>query len=199
MGGGVAFLRRRGLFVAVGLALAGLLAVFAFAMLRGRPDEAAGAPLAGDLDFSTPAFSGAAFHLGDHARGPVFVYFWASWCTPCEAEAPLIQQLWPEYQKRGYTFVGVNIWDADKDAHDFVTQHALTFPVVSDPGGKIYLAYGVQQLPMAFFLRPTFAGPTPGAGAVAAASATSLEVQQRYLGQLDEKQLRQLLDGLART
>src|SRR5205823_4885119 len=114
----------------------------------------------------------------DHAGGPVVVYFWASWCTPCAAEAPLIQRLYEEYHARGYTFVGVNIWDAEKDARAFVEEHALTFPVVTDRGGKVYLAFGVENLPMAFFLRP------------------GLQIDQRFLGQLQEPALREMLARL---
>lgn len=31
------------------------------------------------------------FTLSDHADGAVFLYFWDSWCLPCQQEAPLIQ------------------------------------------------------------------------------------------------------------
>ena len=177
--GGVAVLQRRAVVAAAGLVLLALLAVLAFAVLRGRPAEPAG--ISGQAPpFALASFDGSRFDLPDH-RGPVFIYFWASWCVPCEAEAPIIQRLWAEqYRDRGYAFVGVNMWDSDKDARAFADRYHLTFPVGRDEDGKIYLAYGVENLPMAFFVRP------------------GLQIERRYLGQLDETELRDMLDSLDR-
>lgn len=108
----------------------------------------------------------------------MLLYFWASWCVPCRSEAPLIQRLWPEYQAKGYTFVGMNIWDTDSYARKFARDFELTFPVVRDPENKVYLDYGVETLPMAFLIRP------------------GLQVERRYVGQLEEGDLRSMLDHL---
>ena len=174
--GGTAVLQRRIVVAAAGVILAALLAVLAVALTRGRtevPGISGQAPA-----ISTRTFDGAAFSLDDRS-GPVFIYFWASWCVPCEAEAPVIQRLWEErYRDRGYTFIGVNMWDADADARAFAVRYGLTFPLIRDEGGKVYLAYGVERLPMAFFVRP------------------GLEIDRRYLGVLDEADLREMLDRL---
>lgn len=170
--------QRRTIVLVAGILVVGLLAVLAVALARGRTAEDASATALGDpTAFELPLLQGGgAFRLSEHADGPVFVYFWASWCAPCLQEAPVIQRLYPEYRERGYTFVGVNIWDAEKDARRFVESQRLTFPLVTDPGGKTYLSYGVQQLPTAFFLKP------------------GLETDRRFVGALTEAQLRELLD-----
>ena len=111
----------------------------------------------------------------------MFVYFWASWCVPCQAEAPVIQKLWPEYERRGYTFVGVNIWDAESDARRFLEQQRLSFPVVADSNGRVYVDYGVDALPDSYFLEP------------------GLRARTRYQGALTEATLRELLDELGHT
>jgi cytochrome c biogenesis protein CcmG/thiol:disulfide interchange protein DsbE len=170
-------LRRRAIVLAAALSVVAVLAVLAVALARGRSTEDASATASGfEPRFEAPLFSGGTFALADHADGPAFVYFWASWCAPCVAEAPLIQRLYPEYQAKGYTFVGVNIWDAEPDARRFAESQGLTFPLVTDPGGKTYLSFGVQQLPTAFFLR------------------RGLETDRRFIGALSEAQLREMLD-----
>src|SRR5262249_4622676 len=85
-------LRRRAVFLIVGVVVCGLLGVLALGLARGHSEEA-GAATGPATPFSLATFQGDTFDLAGHARGPVFVYFWASWCTPCVQEAPLIEQL----------------------------------------------------------------------------------------------------------
>ena len=163
-----------------GVVLALLIVALGVAMFRGVGDSPLGETAAGferAPDFAAETLDGEPFDLGRHGDRPLFVYFWASWCAPCEREAPLIQELWPEYEARGYTFVGVNVMDNQGDATAFAARHGLTFPVLR--GGEVYLEYGVSGLPEAFFLRP------------------GLEVSRKYVGQLHEAEFRAMLDRLA--
>ena len=186
-----AWVQGRVLVLVAGGAAIVLAGALALAMSRGiggvRLGEAdAGFELA--ADFTLPTFGGETFTLSDHADGPVFVYFWASWCAPCTREAPLIERLWPEYQAAGYTFVGVNIQDGERDARTFIEELGLTFPMVSDDGrfsaatddsGSVYLDYGVYGLPEGFFLRP------------------GMVVSQKFLGELTERLFREMLGRIA--
>ncbi|MCA9846358.1 MAG: TlpA family protein disulfide reductase [Dehalococcoidia bacterium] len=165
----------------VGGGLLALLALLAVAMtqgvgglVEGRSDGAQQAP-----DFSLAQLDGPMFSLAQEPDRPVFLYFWASWCIPCEAEAPVIESLWPEYRDRGWAFLGVNIWDREADARAFVDRLGLSFPVARDEEGSVYLDYGVQALPTAFFI-------TPGG-----------RIHARYDGQLTEPTLRSLLDEVS--
>ena len=169
---------------AVGLGLVLLLISLAVAMSRGVGSKPDGRSSAGGRTmpaFNLARFDGTPFDLQQHAQGPVFVYFWASWCVPCQAEAPVIQKLWPEYERRGYSFVGVNIWDAESDARRFLEQQRLSFPVVADSNGRVYVDYGVDALPDSYFLEP------------------GLRARTRYQGALTEATLRELLDELGRS
>jgi thiol-disulfide isomerase/thioredoxin len=144
------------LFVAtVGGAAISLVAVLAFAMSRDVGNDSLGrtnTSIDTASDFALTTFEGTTFVLTEHAGAPIFIYFWASWCAPCESEAPLIQSLWPEYEARGYSFVGVNIWDTEVNARAFLQRHEITFSTVIDDG-ETYLDYGVYAVPEAFFLK----------------------------------------------
>jgi cytochrome c biogenesis protein CcmG/thiol:disulfide interchange protein DsbE len=158
-----------------------LVVVLAFAMSHDIGNNALGrtnTSLHTAYNFSLPTFDGKMFVLSEHVSGPVFIYYWASWCAPCEAEAPLIQSLWPEYQARGYTFVGVNIWDREVDARAFLKRHDITFPTVIDDG-ETYLDYGVSGVPEAFFLLP------------------GLDVEAKYIGELSEDAFHERLAKIA--
>lgn len=164
-----------------GAALLVLAATLGFAMSRGVGGQRLGETDAGFAvanDFTLPLFDGGSFTLSDYAGGPVFVYFWASWCAPCFREAPLIQRLWPEYRDAGYAFLGVNIQDREQDARAFSERFALTFPLATDAVGDVYLDYGVYGLPESFFIRP------------------GLEVSRKFIGELTEPDFRSMLDRL---
>ena len=171
------------LVVLAGGALAlGLAAVLAFALARGVGSPELGETAAGfdsAAPFELTAFDGSTVSLADHADSPVFLYFWSSWCEPCRKEAPAIQALWEEYRDRGYVFIGVNMLDSEEAARAFADEFALTFPLVTDVAGAVYVDYGVYGLPEAFFLRP------------------GLEVDQKYIGELTEPVLRERLDAIA--
>lgn len=165
---------------AVGFALALLLAALAAGIFQGVGDSPLGASdtsLSVAPGFSAETLDGESFSLAQHAKGPLFLYFWASWCAPCEREAPLIERLWREYGARGYTFVGVNVMDNHADALAFARRHGLSFPNVR--GGDVYLDYGVVALPEAFFLLP------------------GLRVSGKYIGELREQDFRAMLEALA--
>ncbi|MGE0229158.1 MAG: TlpA family protein disulfide reductase [Dehalococcoidia bacterium] len=173
--------RRQPVMLIAAVIVLALLSVTAYGMARGvgggnQPGEA----VVGDAPpFAIQAFDGTTFDIAAHDDRPILLYFWASWCLPCRSEAPLIQRLWAEYEGRGYTFVGMNIWDTEADAKRFAEEFGLTFPVVRDPENRVYLDYGVETLPMAFMIRP------------------GLEIDRRYLGELKEDDLRAMLDRLA--
>jgi cytochrome c biogenesis protein CcmG/thiol:disulfide interchange protein DsbE len=162
-----------------GVLLAGLIAVIAIALAQGIGGPAEGRTTFDIEDapvFVLEQFNGEPFALADYAGQPVFLYFWASWCIPCEDEAPLIESLWPEYRDRGWVFLGVNIWDAESDARRFLERFDLTFPTAPDVERNVYVDYGVQGLPVAYFIEP------------------GLQIYARYDGLLTEETLRNLLD-----
>ena len=108
----------------------------------------------------------------------MFVYFWASWCAPCESEAPLIERLWAEYEPQGYVFIGINILDSERGAREFVERHGLTFPILIDSDGDVYFDFGVNGVPEAYFLQP------------------GLEVTRKYIGELREQDFRDMLEDI---
>lgn len=174
-------LHGRLLVIGVGSGLLALVVVLAFASARD-----VGRDPIGEVDpgierataFSLPTLEGGEISIADYANGPVFIYFWASWCAPCEREAPLIQELWAEYEALGYTFIGVNILDSEREAQRFVEHHGLTFPSLFDDEGNVYLDFGVNGVPEAYFLAP------------------GLEVERKFLGELREAELRDMLEGI---
>ena len=92
------------LLVIVGLVL--------FNNRRGRVAVGEPAP-----DFSLTSFDGQTYRIAELRGKVILVNIWASWCVPCENEAPLLEAAWRYYQPRGNViFLGVDYTDTEKAA-----------------------------------------------------------------------------------
>jgi cytochrome c biogenesis protein CcmG/thiol:disulfide interchange protein DsbE len=91
------------------------------------------------------------WRLGGHAGQPVVVNFWASWCVPCEDEAPVLERVSRRYQGR-VDFIGVDVQDTDANARAFLERHRVTYPNGPDPSGVISIDYGMSGVPESYFV-----------------------------------------------
>ena len=76
----------------------------------------------------------------------VLLDFWATWCGPCRAEAPILDKIASRYQDRGLVVVGVNTSDEEGNAAPWAQQHGIHYPIVFDSGDAA-TAYAVSGLP----------------------------------------------------
>ena len=149
-------MRRRRLIVAAGALVPALavLALFAYGFTREPryiESPIIGRPAPG---FALTLFDGQAVALDDLRGKVVFVNFWASWCPPCRAEAPMLEATWRRLQEQGVVFLGVNTQDEEPRARGFLQEFGITFPNGRDPDGRIAIDYGVWGLPEAFIVDP---------------------------------------------
>jgi cytochrome c biogenesis protein CcmG/thiol:disulfide interchange protein DsbE len=85
-------------------------------------------------------------------RGKVVVLnFWASWCYPCNQEAPTLQAAAKRWGKR-VVVLGVDVNDPTSDARKFARKFKLTYPLVHDNHNITSPKYGLTGLPETFFI-----------------------------------------------
>jgi thiol-disulfide isomerase/thioredoxin len=68
--------------------------------------------------------------LAEHKGQPLLVTFWATWCEPCRAEYPMLNELAKQYAPQGLKVVGVNL-DDDGDiilTRRFMARYKPVFP-----------------------------------------------------------------------
>lgn len=137
--------------VAVLVALLGLL----FWALRANPGAPVGGaiPLTGPApDFTVTTLDGQRVTLSALRGHPVVINFWASWCVPCQQEAPELRQAYQALQPSGVVFVGL-VWnDTESEAAKFVRDYGVSYPSALDQGGRIAVDYGITGVPETFLI-----------------------------------------------
>jgi len=81
----------------------------------------------------------------------VVLNFWASWCYPCNKEAPTLEKAWQGHDGK-VVVLGIDINDFAGDARKFMRQHGVTYPIVHDNKNVTEPKYGVALLPETFFI-----------------------------------------------
>ncbi|HTR89947.1 MAG TPA: TlpA disulfide reductase family protein [Solirubrobacteraceae bacterium] len=99
-----------------------------------------------------PLPAGHAYSLTSYRGRVVLLNFWASWCEPCQAEAPMLEHAQHSLSRHHATVLGVTYLDDSGDSRSFVAQHHLTYPNLRDTTGEFAHSYGTDQLPESFIL-----------------------------------------------
>ncbi len=116
-----------------------------------------GAPRPATPQRPAPAFTlaqlghpGQQISLASYAGHPLIINFFASWCTPCREETPLIARYYRSAHGR-VTIIGLDTSDSTAKGEAFVRQAGVRYPVASAPINTA-LAYQAPVLPVTFFL-----------------------------------------------
>jgi cytochrome c biogenesis protein CcmG, thiol:disulfide interchange protein DsbE len=137
------------------LAVLGVVGLLAFGLLsKGEAKIALGQPAP---DKTLPRLEGPGeANLADYRGKWVLLNFWASWCEPCRAEAPALEDFYRRHRRTGFTVLGVDLDDATSDAREFVAKNGLTYPQLRDGDGRERRdAYGMTGFPESFLVNPS--------------------------------------------
>jgi cytochrome c biogenesis protein CcmG, thiol:disulfide interchange protein DsbE len=102
-------------------------------------------------DLRLPCFTGGAAVAVRDLRGPAVINLWASWCSPCRKELPVIQRLADQSGDR-LTVLSVDTGDAREAGASFATDAGVSMPTLFDEDSKLLTALGGSNLPMTVFL-----------------------------------------------
>ncbi len=102
---------------------------------RGTLSDLSGQDLAGDGTLA----------LSDYRGKVVVLNFWGSWCGPCRAEAPILEEAAAELSGQGVQFLGVNVKDTRDAGADFLKSKNVSYPSIYDPSMRTMLS--IRGLP----------------------------------------------------
>ena len=83
------------------------------------------------------------------------VNFFATWCVPCRIEHSELEKFHQAHEATGdATVVAVVFSDSSQAVKEFRSDEGGTWPMLTDPGGKIALHFGVSGVPESFLIDP---------------------------------------------
>ena len=107
-------------------------------------------------DFTLLDQYGNSHTLSDYKGKTVFLNFWATWCPPCRAEMPEIQEIYGENNSDviilGIASPEVGQEGSAEDIAAFLSENNYTYPVVMDTDGIMSYYYGISAYPTTFMI-----------------------------------------------
>jgi len=103
-------------------------------------------------NFTLQLLTGDKVTLSDYKGKVVILNFWATWCPPCRAEMPSMENLYQYYNDMGMEMLAVNLRESPNAVRQFIQRGAYTFPVLLDPDGRTGGLYGVEAIPTTYII-----------------------------------------------
>ena len=112
------------------------------------------------VDFTLKDQYGEEHTLEEYKGKTIFLNFWATWCPPCKAEMPDIQEIYENYDTEGedaLVVLGVAAPSMGQEGTEeeikaFLDENGYTYPVLMDTEGKLFEAYGIYSYPTTFMI-----------------------------------------------
>ncbi len=112
------------------------------------PEPGSHAPL-----FTLKDTQGTNVSLSDFKGKVVLVNFWGTWCGPCKAEMPSLNNLYKAFKDKGFAVLAISTDSSEKPVRSFVAERGISFPVLMDKDKTVYSdKYAVIGLPMSFLI-----------------------------------------------
>lgn len=102
-------------------------------------------------DFILARADGSTFQLSDTGGQPVFLNFWATWCTFCIQEMPDMQRIAEEFEGQ-VIVVGLNTGDSIEDGTGYTDRLGVSYELVYDTNLDVTEGYRVRAMPTSYFI-----------------------------------------------
>jgi peroxiredoxin len=105
--------------------------------------------------FQLTTLDGTPVRLADLRGKALWINFWASWCPPCQAETPVLREVYEEYRDRGLELVAISVQETSpEDVGRYAERYELPYPIAADLQADVFHRYRVYALPTQFFVGP---------------------------------------------
>lgn len=110
------------------------------------------------LDFALQDQFGTTHTLDEYKGKVIFLNFWATWCGPCRAEMPEIQDLYEKYKDSedvvvlGVAAPSMGQETSQQGIEEFLETNGYTYPVLMDANWELFQGYGISAFPTTFMI-----------------------------------------------
>ncbi len=137
----------------------------------------------GDMapDFTLTTLDGKKVQLSELKGKKVIVNFWATWCPPCKAEMPHMQNFYEDFSdEENVEILAVNLTSEDKEesVQNFVQDYGLTFPIPLDTEGVVGETFQAITIPTSYMID------------------TKGRIQNKIVGPMDENMIKDFVTNL---
>ena len=105
-------------------------------------------------NFSMIDLDGQTIQLSDYQGKYVLINAWATWCPPCRAEMPDLNEFYQEHHDKGFEILAINAGETRDVAAQFADNLGLDFKIVLDSDGKILNGLGITGFPTSILIDP---------------------------------------------
>jgi thiol-disulfide isomerase/thioredoxin len=114
-------------------------------------DDASPRPGQQAPDFALLRADGSTLQLSDLQGKPVFLNFWATWCTFCIEEMPDMQRIAEEFDGQ-IVVLGLNAGDSIPDGAAYAERLGVAYELAYDTDLQVTEGYRVRAMPTSYFL-----------------------------------------------
>ncbi len=139
--------------------LAGLIFATSTVLFRAAQDPSDTATLRKSIigttpaDFTLPDIEGQEVRLSDFRGKTVMLTFWATWCAPCNAELPTVQEIYEEYRDNGLVVLAVDD-ENQATVREFLRAKHYSFTALVDSKRTVFREFAIHYIPTAFVINP---------------------------------------------
>lgn len=81
----------------------------------------------------------------------VMLEFWATWCGPCRASIPHVNEIHKKFESKGLVVIGITE-EPNQQIKSFVKENKMEYNIATDKGGKLNKELGISGIPHAVIL-----------------------------------------------
>lgn len=103
-------------------------------------------------DFQLQNLDGEVVRLSTLRGSPVMFNFWATWCSSCAEEMPIIQEIYDEWSGKGLKLLAINLAENPGRVERFMENNNYSIPVLMDTRNALSRQYNILFTPTTFFV-----------------------------------------------
>jgi peroxiredoxin len=125
--------------------------------------------------------NGKTTQLSNFRGDIVIVNFWATWCTPCHNELPVLNKFYKENKNKKIVILGLNATSTERNklsVINFSKKNHMIYPILLDSNGKYSDLFQVKGYPITYFIN------------------SKGVIKRKYIGQITAQKLTSILSTI---